>query len=250
MAPGNGDEAASRPTPARWVDSDEKQVVVGPESAPEVYFQPGLIPLPRDSTISDFKTPLSGISSTAPGGSLYNPDTPISHPDQVGTNPRYLKGSTTTNPKKSSKKKWIWIGAVAAVCVVVGAVVGGVVGSRTTSGETTSASTGGSPIAPAGPAATVFAVRKNTRLAVTGWKSEQADNIRLFYQDTEGRVRYSTLSSIDRGGWSQSTVLGLDAEPGTPLAACSFVARTPVSSVCDDTRLPGRRQANRNTGPY
>lgn len=232
MAPGNGYEAASRPAPARWIDSDEKQVVVGPESAPEVYHHPGLIPLPHDYTISDFKTPLSGISSTAPGGSLYNPDTPISPRDQLGSNPRYIEGSTPPNPKKSSKKKWIWIGVMAAVCVVVGAVVGGVVGSRATSGGTASASTNGSPVAPASPSATAFAVRKNTRLAVTGWKSEQADNIRLFYQDTDGRVRYSTLSSIDRGGWSQSTVLGLDAEPGTPLAACSFMARTPVSSVC------------------
>lgn len=231
MALGNGDEAASRPTPTRWADSDEKQVVLGPESAPEVYVQPGLIPASHNYSIADTKVPLSGISSAGADGSVFNGDTPISKQDQSGSKGQHLEAGAP--PKKSSKKKWIWIGAVAAACVVVGAVVGGVVGSRATSGGTISPSAS-SPTTPASPAATAFAVRKNSRLAVTGWKSEQSDNIRLFYQDTEGRVRYSTLSSTDRGGWSRPTVLGVDAEPGTPLAACSFVARTPVSSVCDE----------------
>lgn len=253
MAPGNGDEAASRPTPTRWADSHEKQVFVGPESAPEVYFQPGLIPVSHQYTNPDFKTPLSGVSSTAPDGSLYNLNTPISPRDQFGSN-GHLEVGKPPKPKTSSKKKWIWIGAVVAACVVVGAVVGGVVGSRANSGGTISSSATASPAAPGSPTApgsstgpgsltapasptataTALVVRKNSRLAVTGWKSEQSDNIRLFYQDTEGRVRYSTLSSTDRGGWSRPTVLGVDAEPGTPLAACSFVARTPVSSVGDE----------------
>jgi hypothetical protein len=197
---------------------------MGPESAPEVYVQPGLIALPHD-----FKVPLSGISLAAPDSSLYNPDTPISKYDQIGSNGHHLEADTAL--KRPNRKKWIWIGAVAAVCVIVGGVVGGVVGSRATGGGTTPPSATASPTASstASPTAAAFAVRKNTRLAVTGWKSEQADNIRLFYQDAEDRIRYSTLSSIDRGGWSRSTVLGLAAEPGTPLAACSFVARNPVS---------------------
>jgi len=241
MAPGKGDEAPSRPASTRWADSDEKQVVIGPESAPEVYVPPGLIPVSHDFTIPDFKGPLSGISSAAPDGSLYNPGTPISQHDQFGSNGHRLEASTAPKPKKSTKKKWIWIGAMAAVCVVVGAVVGGVVGNRATSGRTSSPLATASPTA--SPTAPAFAVRQNTRLAVTGWKSEQADNIRLFYQDTEGQIRYSTLSSIDRGGWSRSTVLGLDAEPGTPLAACSFVARSPVSPL-RRKRSTGRRRAN------
>jgi len=257
---------------------DEKQVVVGPESAPEVYAQPGLIPIPYD-----FKVPNNGVNAADEG--LPSPETPIPKYGQFTDNGYHLEGGgghlpqggqhleDGTTTKKPSKKKWIWIGVVVAICVIIAAVVGGVVGSRNANGGTLSASAtdssgavsgGGAttslPVSggtrtssTTGPTSTAFSVRQNSRLAVTGWKSEQDNNVRLFYQDTEGRIRYSTLSSFARDGWSQSTALGLDADPGTPLATCSFVGRDPVHIelyyVDKSSNLRGQFFENSNASP-
>ena len=231
MATGNDKEALDRPTLTSWAHSDEKQVVVGAESAPEVYAQPGLIPV-----TDDLKPPHNAESPVSPDGYVHNihglvakdnhfsttsPETP-----HGGSGNHLASGTTVTTSVKSKRKKWIWIGCVAAICTIIAAVVGGVVGSK--SGNTDHDAGPPRPSTPS-PTNAPAAVRQKSRLAVTGWKSEQSDNIRLFYQDTEGLIRYSTFSSISRGGWSNSTVLGVDAGPGTPLAACSFVARDPVS---------------------
>lgn len=119
-------------------------------------------------------------------------------------------GSAKLTPKflKGRRGRLILIGIGIFILLVVAAVVGGVVGSRR-SDSVSSIATSGTPTSSSpSPTPTVTSSRplqSNAGLAVAGWRTQnEFFNLRVFYQDQDGGLRFSEYNS-DGAGWGNST---------------------------------------------
>ncbi|KAI1764823.1 hypothetical protein GGR53DRAFT_295013 [Hypoxylon sp. FL1150] len=158
-----------------------------------------------------------------------------------------LEPVATLNQGKSRRRLYILIALV--VLVVAGAIVGGVVGglsrrnhdanpddstavpaasdspTHSAAGDSTSSSTTTSTPT---PTATLQSLQSNSKLAATGWRSNNGFSIRLFYQDRMDNLRFSEYSS-DEGSWtSSSKVSTADVMSGTSIGAAAIVTYDPA----------------------
>lgn len=201
--------------------SQEKQVAVfgsAPQVAPSHDYNAGLIPT---TDVLTFYKDSASILLSSPQGQ-----------DSRGWWRRHRRAA-------------IFTACVVLVCIIVGGVVGGVLGSRKSSGsagegkddsnapdgnDSKNPNNSSNPNNPT-PNVRPNLIRPNSRLSVAGFRvgaaGEDMFNIRLFYQGQDDLVRYSTFKS--QFNWSKPAVAGLDAIPGTPLAACANIQYDPVS---------------------
>ncbi|KAI2625711.1 hypothetical protein GGR54DRAFT_511345 [Hypoxylon sp. NC1633] len=163
---------------------------------------------------------------------------PVITPYKDGDDEEVYKALAAGSDKKiegtgrSRRNPFILIGAIAAAVIVAAAIVGGVLGSRASSGGgsnygQTSGNDSSSPLVnnSSSPVVNTTAVRANTRLSVTGRRvAGNGFTSRLFWQGGDNQIRTSRYTSSG-GTWSTPLVFdGLDAKPGTPIAATIYLA--------------------------
>jgi hypothetical protein len=137
----------------------------------------------------------------------------------------------TTPPKRRicglSRRKFWFITIGIMLLIVIGVVVGVVLGTQKTTKSNSSTAPESQTSAAASsstPDASALSIRKNSPLAVTGWREAPNSNfsIRLFYQDTDDWLRVAEFDSPTKQ-WKVVNETGfVQAKPGTPLAASSF----------------------------
>lgn len=170
-----------------------------------------------------------------------------------------LEPVSTLNQGKSRHRLYLLIALV--VLVLIGAIVGGVVGglsrrnhddstaipattnspTQTTTGDPTSTSTTASTPT---PTATLQFLQPNSKLAVTGWRTNDGFSIRLYYQDRKDNLRFSDYSSGE-GSWSGSNkVSTADVMSGTPIGIGTIVSYDPVSLLRLNLFRTSMAQAN------
>ncbi|KAL7623194.1 hypothetical protein AAE478_006875 [Parahypoxylon ruwenzoriense] len=186
---------------------------LAPSNAPEVYYpldQPYLIPVENPTVIVPYKSEEGKYSNV------------VYYAEQ---------GNTDQTGPGSRRKLFILIGIVVAIAIIVGAVVGGVLGSRTSnngsqaSNSTPSeSSTSPLPGSTAIPEVNTTAVRRNTKISVTGRRlAGNGFASRLFWQGGDNKLRTSRYTSTS-GSWSTPLVFkDIDAKPGTPIAATIYL---------------------------
>ncbi|KAK4139659.1 uncharacterized protein C8A04DRAFT_40539 [Dichotomopilus funicola] len=160
-------------------------------------------------------------------------------------------GYAGDEPAEGGKRKWLIIGGVVAVLVIVGAVLGGVLGSRavinsaSTSAESTSTSTSTSSSdsssnnnpsetntahPSATPSATPKMIRSGSALSVTARRRPDGNTeTYLFFQDPQDGLRYVRCNSGGRvtgnetACWEAPETLKSYAKAGTRIAASMIV---------------------------
>ncbi|KAI1462609.1 hypothetical protein F4805DRAFT_471922 [Annulohypoxylon moriforme] len=192
---------------------------LAPSSDPEVLHRPS-DPYPQ-------AVPNQATPPYTNGGSLYTADVsgekvPPPQPSVFGS------GAGAATGAGSKKKLWIMIGVLVAVAVIIGAVVGGVVGSKASGNGSKAAENSGSTSSPnnssTGANVNTTAVRPLTRLSVTGRRlSGNGFTSQLFWQGGDNHIRTSKYTSTG-GKWSTPLVFSdLDAKPGTPIPATTYL---------------------------
>jgi hypothetical protein len=122
---------------------------------------------------------------------------------------------TTTETKgQYLRGRLIFISAAIALLVIIATILGAVLGTR--------AKRHGSPLTPANTTISPSTIRKNSGLAVTGWRNASDFSIRLFYQGQDGFLRMNGFETAS-GNWASSPPF-VQARDGTPLAASCFNA--------------------------
>ncbi|KAF2669635.1 hypothetical protein BT63DRAFT_373088 [Microthyrium microscopicum] len=123
-------------------------------------------------------------------------------------------------PTKPRRKRTLWIvfAVLFIIVAIVAIVVGVVLGTRESKDTTKSGSTAGSS---SGDINTTL-LRKNSPLAVTGWRNGSSLNVRLFYQGDDGNIRMNGYESGSKK-WTASPPIDT-AKAGTALAASCFNA--------------------------
>lgn len=135
------------------------------------------------------------------------------------------------------KRKTFFIVLAVAIVLVIGAIVGGVLGGLYASGKMPGSSDDGSsgdyddvPWAPqeTGP---IEPSERNMAAALSLRGSDEAQNLRVFYQDlNQSRILYRTVDDDEPGS---EQALDLDIEPswGTPLAATGLSAGDRMAQI-------------------
>jgi hypothetical protein len=140
-------------------------------------------------------------------------------------------GKSSLAGSRGDKKRLCYalIGALGLI-IASGAIIGGILGSRTSRVPSVAV------IPPSDvntTSATPQTIRKNSRLAVTGYRGDSGNyTLRLFFQDPNDSVRFMDKSSSG-GTWTDPVILDtLDYEPmpNGSIAAGSYLGIDPVST--------------------
>jgi hypothetical protein len=121
------------------------------------------------------------------------------------------------------KRTIVWLVVAVILLIVLVVVLGAVLGTKLHSKPTvvTQTSTFSLPATPTSSStASPSAVRKNTAISATGWRSGSEFSIRLFYQGDDAYLRVVRFESSNSSWSAPSTIV--QAKPGTPIAASSY----------------------------
>lgn len=162
----------------------------------------------------------------------YTPKTRSSHTVDTG-NINKMKLS------RRHKRRYIWGGAGAILCIILVAVLAGVFGTRATRHRSQSSSMGTiSPnITSNSTTVTLSQIKQGSDLAVTGWRTDNGIQIFLYYQDVNGTLRSSEYDSgrgsftTNNSYWEDSQALVTVAE-NTSVAAGIIIWYETIA-VCD-----------------
>jgi hypothetical protein len=143
-------------------------------------------------------------------------------------------GKIQQNPSVWRRQKVVFVFIVVAILAVIAIIVGVTVGITRRNKASTSLRNDSSdhmnttstnkttPISPPPPHNTSsllgWRVNNESSLGVTGWGQGSSFNIRLFYQDNDGFLRISSLSSSSGKNFSE-VIKFASAKRNTPLAA-------------------------------
>lgn len=149
---------------------------------------------------------------------------------QPGEGDKLASPPTATTPPKPRKRLWWALGGAVLVVAIVGAVVGGVLGSRAAASSSSSSSSSSSPSPTStSSSAPLQSIRRNSALAVTGYRGNGDFKLHLFYQGPDNVLRTSAFSSV-ADSWAPPVKLdGLAPMAKTPLAAGTWLKVSPVS---------------------
>jgi len=121
---------------------------------------------------------------------------------------RYHKSS-------NSRRKWLIIGGVATLMIVVGVIVGGVLGSMSKDNKSDIVATTSPSPSPSVSAAA--AIHYQSKIAAISYASDSVNYTRVYYQDNTGEIVEAT-NSAENSTWDSSG-LGFFGQNGSALAA-------------------------------
>ncbi|MCJ1429656.1 hypothetical protein MMC29_007571 [Sticta canariensis] len=142
--------------------------------------------------------------------------------------------------QRPSARRWIVLGGITGLIVILGAVLGGVLGSRhkssvtasSTSPSNSSTSPSNSSTSPSNPSAPSPSVTPTQRnIAAVSFTSNSANTSRVYFQDKEGQIIEASsfepnmtwnISKIGIGGKNGSAIAAAVSRPTLPLEISLF----------------------------
>lgn len=128
------------------------------------------------------------------------------------------------NSDTQPRRKWLLLGGIAAILIVVAAVLGGVFGSRANQKSppekfsTLSPSPSLNASSPFPSFDAITTVQSQRKLAAVSYAVKSVDNTRIYYQDNAGEIVETANSAKDSSTWN-NTKIGFFAKNGSAIGA-------------------------------
>ncbi|KAE8440490.1 hypothetical protein EG329_007423 [Mollisiaceae sp. DMI_Dod_QoI] len=148
------------------------------------------------------------------GKEAWQPDS--SNGIEVVSKPEYPQQNAVYDTyTRKSRRKWIILGGIAGLIVILAAVLGGVLGSRGKS-KSTAPSLSPSSTPSSAPSNSSASLQHQSNIAAVSFISNNANRTKVYYQDGAGQLMEAADSA--NGKWT-NTHLGYAAMNGSSLAA-------------------------------